>query len=170
MGKRMHWRCENNRIRFGVLVCLVGFTILALQSPALAYVYKWNAEPPMLANNPGWDKVKTLWHDHAKGKNLDETIAILTDLKGKYPDTIEVYLCLAKAHNLHAWYFGKDKRVYFEKGEMYAAQACKMQPTNPYAIRTLIEALALNRDRNYIFSHYGQYLKSIAPLKDAYGE
>jgi len=166
----MRLRRENNRMRFGVLVCLVGFAILALQSSALAYVYKWNAEPPMLTNDPEWDKVKSLWRNHAGGKNMDEIITILTSLKNKYPDKIEVYLCLAKAHNLHAWYFGKDKRAYFEKGEMYAAQACKMQPTNPYAIRTLIEALALNRDRNYIFSHYGQYLKSIAPLKDAYGE
>ena len=124
----------------------------------------------MLANDPEWNKVKTLWRNHAGGKNLDEIIVILTNLKSKYPDKIEVYLCLAKAYNLHAWYFGKDKRGYFEKGEMCAVQACKMQTANPYAIRALVEALVFNRDRNYIFSHYGEYLKSVAPMQEAYGE
>lgn len=131
---------------------------------AHAYTWAWDPMPPMPANDAQWNKVKTLWQDHAKGKNLPEIITLLTAIRDKNPEKVDAYVCLAKAYCLNAWY-GNDRRKNFEKAEQCAAQACKMDPDNRYAINTLCEALFMNRDRSYIFAQYGEYLKSISPLK-----
>ena len=146
-----------------MVIVLVGLLLATARTNVQAGM--WDADPPMLSGDQQWGKVKVLWQDHAKGENLSEIITILTALKDKYPDKIETYLCLARAHYLHAWYFSKDKHDHFEKAESYAAQACKMEPGNHYAIRTLCDTLIWSRDRNYIFCHYGDWLKSVAPVK-----
>ncbi|MEN6474564.1 MAG: hypothetical protein ABFD81_11170 [Syntrophaceae bacterium] len=159
----MHRRSRNDWIRFWAGLACMCLLLVVTYSPAQAGM--WEADPPMLSGDPQWEKVKVLWQDHAKGENLSEIITILTALKDKYPDKIETYLCLARAHYLHAWYFSKDKRGHFAQAEGYAAQACKMEPGNHYAIRILCETLIWSRDRNYIFTHYGDWLKSVAPVK-----
>jgi len=99
-----------------------------------------------------------------RARTCPKIITLLNAIKDKHPDKAEAYVCLAKAYCLEAWY-GSDRRQNFEKAETYAAQACKLDPLNRYAIHTLCEALIMNRDRAYIFSHYGEYLKSVSPLK-----
>jgi len=136
----------------------------ALSVTAQAYTWVWDPTPPMPEGDAQWNKVRLLWQDHAKGKNLPEIIALLNAIKDKDPDKVEASVCLAKAHCLQAWY-GSERRQNFEKAEIYAAQACKLAPLNRHAIHALCESLIMNRDRAYIFSRYGDYLKSVSPLK-----
>ena len=136
----------------------------ALSVTAQAYTWVWDPTPPMPEGDAQWNKVRLLWQDHAKGKNLPEIIALLKAIKDKDPDKVEASVCLAKAHCLQAWY-GSERRQNFEKAEIYAAQACKLDPLNRHAIHALCESLIMNRDRAYIFSRYGDYLKSVSPLK-----
>jgi len=149
------------------LILVMGFVCLLLSSiPGnLHAASMWEADPPMLAGDPQWDKVKDLWKDHYDGKNLDELIAILTPLKDKTPDKVEPYLCLARAHYLHARYINKDKAGHFAKSENYAVQALKIDPNNNFAIRALMDTLIWSRDRNYIFSKYGELLKAKGRIK-----
>jgi len=142
------------------MVCL-----LLVSAHSSVRAFEWEAEPPMLSGDPDWDKVKILWQDHADSKNLDEIIALLESLKDKYPDKIETYLCLAKAYDLHAWYVKKHKHDYYEKAETYAFKACEMDSCNSLAMHTLVDALAMNRDRQYIFEQYGDFFRTAAPFK-----
>ena len=140
-----------------VCVCILGFA-------GTAKAQAWDIDPPLPGGDPQWEKVKTLYANHYGGKNLTELIAVLTPLKDKYSNSIEPYLWLARVHYLQARYERKDCEDNFEKAETYAAQACQMDPKNPMAVKMLVDALIYNRDRSYIFSHYGALLKSCAPL------
>jgi len=124
----------------------------------------WDIDPPLPNNDPQWEKVKSLYANHAGGKNLTELIAALTPLKNKYPDKVEPYLWLARVHYLHARYVRADRQAHFEKSENYAAQACRMDPKNPLAVRMLVETVGYSRDRAYIFNTYGALIRSFAPL------
>ena len=137
---------------------------LALGNAAAVWAQAWEIDPPLPCNDPQWEKVKALYINHSGGKNLTELIAVLTPLKDKYPDTVEPYLWLARVHYLQARYERKRSEENFEKAEDYAAQACRMTPKNPLAVKILADALIYNRDRDHIFSHYGALFKSCAPL------
>ena len=138
--------------------------VLILGAAATVKAQAWDIDPALPGGDPQWEKVRTLYANHYGGKNLTELIAVLAPLKDKYPNNVEPYLWLARVHYLKARYERKGCEDNFEKAEKYAAQACQMDPKNPLAIRILADALIYNRDRSYIFSHYGALIKSFAPL------
>jgi len=150
------------------LVRIVSAILIAVScvmgSTSAAKAQAWDIDPPLPGGDPQWEKVRTLYANHHGGKNLAELIAVLTPLKDKYPNTVEPYLWLARVHYLQARYERKGCEDNFEKAEKYAAQACQMSPKNHLAIRMLADALIYNRDRTYIFSHYGALFKACAPL------
>ena len=141
------------------LLCLCG---LALSLPARATV--WDMDMPLPKNDPQWQKVNALWAKHYDDKTLDDLIAALTPLKDKYPDTIEPYIWLARAHYLHGRKMREGRQEHYEQAEKLAAQALKMDPKNQLAIKILFDTLSYSRDHTYIFNNYGAMLKSVAPL------
>ena len=150
------------RVLSGILVILAA--VLALQGTLHA---QWGElEMPLPTNDPGWRKVKTLWDTHWGGKNLAELIAAITPLKDKYPDRMEPYFWLARAHYLHARYIRSEREHHYEQSECFAVQACKLAPNNPLTIKVLVDTLIHSRDRAYIFSRYETLIRSYAPLKD----
>lgn len=145
------------------LACLWG---LGLSTGVCAFT--WDPQPPIPDyDSVRWEKVKTLWADHYDGKNLDELITTLNQLKDAYPTKFEPIFLLARAHYLHARYIRKDRKENFEKSERYALQACKMEPKNVYPLAALVETLCYSRDRDYIFNNYGALIKSYAPITSA---
>lgn len=131
------------------------------------YAFSWDPQPPIPAYDPQrWEKIETLWDNHYGGDNLDELIATLSSLKEAYPKKIEPILLLAKAHYLHARYHNQNRKENFEKAEQYAFKACKMDTKNIYALTTLIETVCYSRDHEYIFSKYGDLIRSYAPIKN----
>jgi len=137
---------------------------LLIDAPGRVCAQNWDVDPPIPNNDPQWEKVRALYANHYGGKNLAELIAVLTPLKDKYPDKVEPYLWLARVHYLHARYVSSDRRAHYNNSEKYAAQACRMAPKNPMAVRLLVETLGYSRERSYIFNTYGTLIKSFAPL------
>ena len=144
-----------------LLFCL---WMLTLPAALQAQTFAWDIDPPLMNNDPQWDKVKTLWASHYGGKNLNELIDVLTPLKEKYPDNIEPYLWLARVNYLHARYNRSDRDAYFETAEKFCTQALKIDPKNRLAIKYLVDTLCYSRDRDYIAKNYGALIKSFAPL------
>ena len=159
--------CKRN---IGILARILSTILIAgawvLGTVSLANARAWDIDPPLPGGDPQWEKVRDLYANHHGGKNLAELIAVLTPLKDKYPDKVETYLWLARVHYLQGRYERKGCEEHFEKAEKYAAQACRMDPKNAKAIRLLTDALVYNRDRSYIFHHYGSLIRSFAPLPD----
>lgn len=124
----------------------------------------WEVGLPMPNGDPQWETVKSLWNKHWDGKNLDELIQAVTPLVSKYPDRIEPYLWLAKAHTLYAWHHRSVRTQHFKTAEQLMVKALKIDPGNVAAAKILLESLAFNPDRNYVWSQYGALVKSLAPL------
>jgi len=147
-----------------VRILVMMLAVMVWTPPARA---QWGElEMPLPANDPGWQKVKTLWDAHWGGKNLDELIAAIAPLKDKYPDRMEPYLWLARAHYLRARYIRSEREDHFEQSERFAVHACTLAPSNPVTIKVLVDTLIHSRDRSYIFKHYEALIRSYAPLKD----
>lgn len=147
-----------------VRMLVMMLAVLVWTLPARA---QWGEmDMPLPSNDPGWEKVKTIWDTHWGGKNLPELIAAITPLKDKYPDRMEPYLWLARAHYLHARYLNSERVQHFDQSERFAAQACKLAPKDPVTILTLVDTLIHSRDRAYIFNRYETLIRSYAPLKD----
>ena len=165
-NKKVHlWLKINKNNYFIFIFFLVCFSIIL--SSRYVYAFSWDPDPPILNDDPRWEKVRSLWNDHYEGKNIDELIDALIPLKDAYPAKIEPIMLLARAHYFHARYVGKERKEHFEKSEQYALKACKMDPKNLYAIAILLETLCYSRDRDYIFNTYGNLIKSYAPIESA---
>lgn len=145
-----------------MIVPLICLCLLGAVTSVRAQI--WDMDPPLPNSDPQWNKVKTLWANRSGGANLAELIAILDPLRDKYPDKVEPYLWLARVHYLHARYHRKNRDNHFEQSEKFAAQACKMDPDNPLALRILVDTLCYYRNRAYIFNSYGALIRSNAPL------
>ncbi len=124
----------------------------------------WDMDPPQVTGDPLWGQVTSLWADHYWGKNLDDLISVLNKLQKKDPDSIEPYLWLARVHHLHARYHSRERTYHYEKAEEYAAQACRMDPKNPLAVKALIDTLFHSKSRQYIMNKYSDLIRSCAPL------
>ena len=53
-----------------IIAALFGIMIIVLPISAQAYTWVWDPTPPMPEGDAQWNKVRLLWQDHAKGKNL----------------------------------------------------------------------------------------------------
>lgn len=158
-GKRT-WTCCL-ALCFAAGIVLAEFSsVVCAQTSATA----WDVGLPMPNDDPQWETVKTLWNKHWDGKNLDELIQAVTPLVGKYPDRIEPYLWLGKAHCLYAWHHRSVRTQHFKTAEQLMVKALKIDPGNVAAAKILMEALAFTADRNYVWSQYGALMKSLAPL------
>jgi tetratricopeptide (TPR) repeat protein len=124
----------------------------------------WEVGLPMPTYDPLWEKAKALWDKHWDGKNLGELIDVCTTLKNKYPDRIEPYIWLGKAHNLHGWHNRSGRKEHFKTSEELMLKALKIDPNNVAAKKIFIEALAFTSDSKYVWSKYGKFIRSMAPL------
>ena len=124
----------------------------------------WQVGLPIPTYDPLWEKAKALWDKHWDGKNLEELIEVSTTLKDKYPDRIEPYLWLGKAHNLYGWHNRGKRKVHFKASEELMLKALKIDPNNVAAKKIFIEALAFTEDSNYVWSKYGNLIRSMGPL------
>lgn len=158
-----------NRAALRVAIIFLSLTALLRAAPAAAA--SWDMDIPIPNSDPEWQKVKTLWAGHYTskdlGKTLDDLISVLTPLKDKYPDRVEPLLWLSRANYLHGRKIRENREQYYAASETFAAQACKLDPKNPLAIRSLVDTLSYSHDRNYIFSKYGDLIRASAPLSSA---
>ena len=148
----------------GVAILLLCLCMLAIPVLVQAQAFAWGIDPPLMNNDPQWEKIKTLWAGHYGGKNLTELIDVLTPLKDKYPSNVEPYLWLARVNYLHARYERADRDEYFNQAEKFCVQALKIDPKNQLAIKYLVDTLCYSREREYIAKNYGALIKSFAPL------
>lgn len=153
---------HHERRRFSILLL---FLLMTVTPGSLhAQPYTWGIDPPLMNNDPQWEKVKTLWAGHYGGKNLTELLAVLAPLKDKYPNNVEPYLWLARVHYLHARYVRNNRNEHFDKSEKLCVQALKIDSGNLLAIVYLVDTLCYSRKRDYIMKNYGTLIKSFAPL------
>ena len=124
----------------------------------------WEVGLPMPTYDPLWEKAKTLWNKHWDGKNLEELIEVSATLKDKYPDRIEPYIWLGKAHNLYGWHNRSERKEHFKASEQLMLKALKIDPGNVAAKKIFLEALAFTSDSNYVWSKYGNFIRSMGPL------
>lgn len=162
--KRKRGERSEHRDHRGAAILLVCLLMLTTPAALQAQTFAWGIDPPLMNNDPQWEKVKTLWAGHYGGKNLTELIAVLSPLKDKYPNNVEPYLWLARVNYLHARYERADRDAYFERAEKYSVQALKIDPKNQLAIKYLVDTLCYSRERDYIAKNYGALIKSYAPL------
>jgi len=155
---------SGHRIHHGAAIVFLFLLTAAIPGALQGQTFAWGIDPPLMNNDPQWEKVKTLWAGHYGGKNLTELLEILAPLKDKYPNNVEPYLWLARVNYLHARYERSDRDAFFDKSEKYCVQALKIDPRNQLAIRYLVDTLCYSRDREYIARNYGALIKSFAPL------
>ncbi len=149
----------------GILSALFIFCLRI--SPAHAHggeAKAWEVGLPMPTYDPLWEKAKALWDKHWDGKNLKELIEVATALKDKYPDRIEPYLWLGKAHNLHGWHNRSGRKDHFKTSEELMLKALKIDPKNIAAKKIFVEALSFTEDSHYVWSKYGKLIRSMSPM------
>ncbi|MCD6569789.1 MAG: hypothetical protein J7L53_03710 [Deltaproteobacteria bacterium] len=144
-----------------IIMSLILF-LCVFACPALAGV--WDIELPHPDYDPLWSKVTDLWENHWDGKNIDEIITALHELEKKYPDKVETYLWLGRAYYLKGQWKKKDRLDNYKKSEMYALKAHTIDETNITALKILVDTLPNYADKQYLMTHYGEWVKKVTPL------
>jgi len=117
--------------------------------------------------DPLCKRFEKLWVNHWDSNNIDEMLTVLHELENNYSDRIDPYLWLGKCYYVKGLHDLKSRAENNKIAEKYAVKAHETDPTSYYAFFNLLNALSSRESTDYIFSNYGEWIKSMSPLPAA---
>ncbi len=145
------------------LMALLLLTICASSAQA-SDDWVWDMLPKTPVYDVRWQRVDKLWETHWDGKNLDQIVALLEEIKTDHPTKSEPLIWLSRVHYIKANQHSSGRNANYQKSEEYAAAALRLDATNLYAFKNLLGTLPFTKESQAALNEYAPYFKSFGPL------